>query len=386
MKQTKVCLMLILFGISLITYSQVGIGTASPNANAMLDVSSTSKGLLIPRMTEAQMYAIPSPVAGLMVYCTDCNAGAGCLTIFMNTVWRCGGGGCTTAAPVATAGSGAALTQIHANWNTVTGATSYTLDVSTASDFSSFVTGYNNLSVGNVLTYTISGLTNSTPYYYRVRAISVCGVSGNSNTITYATKYCGTPITDSRDGKSYNTVLIGTQCWMAQNLNAGTLITPGNQTNNSILEKYCYLDLESNCTIYGGLYQWDEAMQYVTIEGTQGICPTGWHLPADAEFTTIATYLGGVSVAGGTMKETGTTHWLTPNTGATNSSGFTGLGGGGIQPTHTPVSFNTHDYMWTSKQANSTMGNYRFLFNSDVNLYNGATTKTYGFSVRCIQD
>jgi uncharacterized protein (TIGR02145 family) len=386
MKQTKTCLMLILFGISLITYSQVGIGTASPNPNAMLDVTSTSKGLLIPRMTESQMNAIPSPAAGLMVYCTDCNGGAGCLTLFLNTVWRCGGGECTTPAPLATSGSGATLTQIHANWNAVAGATSYSIDVSTASDFSGFVTGFNNLSVGNVLTYTIPGLTPSTPYFYRVRAISVCGLSGNSNTTTYATKYCGAPITDSRDSKSYNTVLIGTQCWMAQNLNVGTRITPGDQTNNGILEKYCYADLESNCTIYGGLYQWDEAMQYVTTEGVQGICPTGWHLPADAEFTTIATYLGGVSVASGPMKETGTTHWLTPNTGATNSSGFTGLGGGGFQPSHAQIGFNTQDYMWTSKRLNATSSYYRFLYYTDANLYNGATFKTYGFSVRCIQD
>jgi uncharacterized protein (TIGR02145 family) len=173
---------------------------------------------------------------------------------------------------------------------------------------------------------------------------------------------------------------------MAQNLNVGTMITPGDQTNNSVPEKYCYGDLESNCTIYGGLYQWDEAMQYVTTEGVQGICPTGWHLPADAEFTTIATYLGGVSVAGGPMKETGTTHWLTPNTGATNSSGFTGLGGGGYQSGHAQISFNTHDYMWTSKQGTAISSYYRYLYYADASVHNGTTFKTYAFSVRCVQD
>jgi len=135
--------------------------------------------------------------------------------------------------------------------------------------------------------------------------------------------------------------LIGTQCWFKENLNVGTMINgTHNQTNNSVIEKYCYNNLTSNCDIYGGLYQWGEMVQY--LNGTsntttwnppptgnvQGICPTGWHIPKDAEWTVLTTYLGGVSVAGGAMKETGNAHWSSPNTGATNSSGFTALGSG----------------------------------------------------------
>ena len=79
---------------------------------------------------------------------------------------------------------------------------------------------------------------------------------------------------------------------MAENLNVGTRISgSSNQTNNSIIEKYCYDDLEANCNTYGGLYQWDEAMQYSATEGVKGICPTGWHLPTDAEWTTLADFL-----------------------------------------------------------------------------------------------
>ena len=96
---------------------------------------------------------------------------------------------------------------------------------------------------------------------------------------------------------------------MAENLNVGTRINgSGSQTNNSTIEKYCYDDNEANCTTYGGLYQWDESMQYSTMPGVQGICPTGWHLPTDAEWTTLTTYLGGEGIAGGKKKETGTTH------------------------------------------------------------------------------
>jgi len=99
------------------------------------------------------------------------------------------------------------------------------------------------------------------------------------------TGFCGDSITDSRDGKKYATVLIGDQCWMAQNLDIGIRIDGGtNQSNNPDIEKYCYDDLDDNCTQWGGLYQWPELMDYVTTSGAQGICPTGFHVPTDAEF------------------------------------------------------------------------------------------------------
>jgi uncharacterized protein (TIGR02145 family) len=138
------------------------------------------------------------------------------------------------------------------------------------------------------------------------------------------------------DSKYVNIVRIGTQVWMGENLNVGTRIDGAkDQTDNNKLEKYCYNDGEYNCDIYGGLYQWDEMMQYnppedtgTIIGTTQGICPEGWHIPTDKEWRTLAVYLGGEQIAGGKMKETGTIHWTPPNTGATNESGFTGLPGG----------------------------------------------------------
>ncbi|MCK6649671.1 MAG: hypothetical protein L6Q66_08445, partial [Bacteroidia bacterium] len=86
-------------------------------------------------------------------------------------------------------------------------------------------------------------------------------------------------------GKIYNTVTIGTQTWLKENLDIGTMILGAqNATNNDVIEKYCYNNLIENCEIYGGLYQWNEAMQYITTQGAQGICPTGWHMPTRAEF------------------------------------------------------------------------------------------------------
>ncbi|MEA3479507.1 MAG: FISUMP domain-containing protein [Bacteroidota bacterium] len=93
----------------------------------------------------------------------------------------------------------------------------------------------------------------------------------------------GTP-TVNYEGQVYNTVQIFNQCWLKENLNVGTMIQGTEEmTNNGIVEKYCYLNFTSYCEMYGGLYQWHEMMGYDTISGSQGICPTGWHIPSDEE-------------------------------------------------------------------------------------------------------
>jgi uncharacterized protein (TIGR02145 family) len=192
------------------------------------------------------------------------------------------------------------------------------------------------------------------------------------------------------NGQDYYTVMIGTQCWFKENLNAGAMINVSqNQTNNSVLEKYCYNNLASNCMVYGGLYQWDEMMQYVIIEGAQGICPSGWHIPTDSEWTVLTTFLGGINVAGGKMKEAGTVHWMPPNTGATNSSYFTALPGGFRGPSGYFNSLTFNAYFWSSTQLNATNAWSRSLSYNYEDVYRGSggpDGKAYGFSVRCIQD
>ena len=279
----------------------------------------------------------------------------------------------------------AAPTQIIWNWNPVTCATGYRWN--TANDYNTAT------DLGTAISKTETGLVCNTTYTRYVWAYNAFGHSSSvilSKTTSACTSSCSS-ITDSRDGKVYSTVLIGTQCWMAQNLNVGTKILGSvDQANNSIIEKYCYNDDENNCTIYGGLYQWDEAMQYSVTPGVQGICPTGWHLPTDAEWTMLTDFLGGLSIAGGKMKEAGYTHWLSPNTGATNTSGFTALPTGAMWGGGNFSNFNKYTYFWSSS-TNDAYDVFKYCRNLDydansVNRYDDGCQKPFGFSVRCLQD
>ncbi|MCX6280045.1 MAG: hypothetical protein NT004_18430 [Bacteroidetes bacterium] len=227
------------------------------------------------------------------------------------------------------------------------------------------------------------------------------GKGSNDNTYSVQTKVkliastsepCGQPFTDSRDGKTYNTVQIGTQCWLRENLNIGTKINgSGNQTNNSIIEKYCYSDLESNCNIYGGLYQWNEMMQYVNTAGAQGICPSGWHIPTDAQWTTVTTFLGGTSVAGGKMKTTGTIQagtglWNSPNTGATNESGFSSVPAGSRSSNGTFSDIGVIGSWWSSTFSFPDNAWYRFMYYYLSSLHSATGWQGYGQPVRCLRD
>ena len=199
---------------------------------------------------------------------------------------------------------------------------------------------------------------------------------------------CGTAFPDSRDGQLYQTVQIGTQCWMAQNLNVGNIINGAtNQTDNGQIDKYCPYNDASHCSTFGGLYQWNEMMQYDYSPGSKGICPQGWHLPTNAEFTTLSDYLGGSSIAGGKMKEAGTVHWYAPNTGATNSSGFTGLPAGYRGLDGYFSSEYNNGFWWTSSWVSSTSDSYiRKLSYNTAGVITTEYDRSYGFSVRCIRD
>ncbi len=205
--------------------------------------------------------------------------------------------------------------------------------------------------------------------------------------ISFAPFICGTSLTDSRDGQIYNTLQIGTQCWMGQNLNIGTMIDGGiAQTDNDIIEKYCYNNISDSCTTYGGLYQFDEMMQYVTTPGVQGICPGGWHVPDNTEYTTLVNYLGGSAVAGGKMKEGGTLHWSPPNTGATNESGFTALPGGIVLDDGSFSDLTLFGYYNTSSELDTDNSWVWYLYTGSTAVNTFSIGKDFGLSVRCIKD
>jgi uncharacterized protein (TIGR02145 family) len=194
-------------------------------------------------------------------------------------------------------------------------------------------------------------------------------------------------------GFSQETIIIGQQEWMKYNLNVGTMVQgTATQTDNGTVEKYCYQNLESNCNTYGGLYQWNEAMQYATAEGSQGICPDGFHIPTNAEWNVLLEYLGGIYSAGGKIKETGTAHWkgMRParplNIDATNESEFTALPGGIRWHSGAFYYIQVDGNFWTSSEVNGTTAYYGGAMYSTKNATNGQFYKPESLSVRCLKN
>ncbi|MCD4735095.1 MAG: hypothetical protein K8R53_03540, partial [Bacteroidales bacterium] len=211
-----------------------------------------------------------------------------------------------------------------------------------------------------------------------------------------ATWSCGDSLLDNRDGQNYGTVQIGNQCWMAENLNIGARIDGiNNQMDNQIIEKYCYDDIEDSCDVYGGLYQWDEMMEYTQTPGIQGICPDNWHLPTDAEWCILEQFVDPTITCnstgwrgidgGGKLKEAGTIHWQSPNTGATNSSGFTALPGGDSGTGGYFYNLIYSGFWWSSSES----GFYAWFRRLSYNLaqvVRDDNDKINGFSVRCVKE
>jgi uncharacterized protein (TIGR02145 family) len=190
------------------------------------------------------------------------------------------------------------------------------------------------------------------------------------------------------EGNQYKVVKIGNQVWMAENLktikyNDGTAIpfvTDGAEWAGLITPAYCWYNNDGAAykAAYGALYNWYSV-------NTGNLCPTGWHVPTDAEWTTLTTYLGGETVAGGKLKESGTAHWASPNSG-TNESGFTALPGGYRYFSGSFLGIGNFGNLWSSTEFDEAFAWYRFLYymSSDMSPYN--IYKYFGFSVRCIKD
>jgi uncharacterized protein (TIGR02145 family) len=204
------------------------------------------------------------------------------------------------------------------------------------------------------------------------------------------TVYQPTGTVNDYDGNTYNTVKIGNQWWMAENLktttlNDGTPIpleTDGIQWSWKTTPAYCWYDNDEVTykNTYGALYNW------FTVN-TDKLCPVGWHVPGDAEWTELTDYLGGYSVAGGKLKEAGTAHWSDPNTGATNESGFSAVPGGRRYFT-TGGFLNVLEmgWWWSATEYYAPSARIRFLSNNNAIIDWGDHEKVSGFSVRCVRD
>jgi uncharacterized protein (TIGR02145 family) len=199
----------------------------------------------------------------------------------------------------------------------------------------------------------------------------------------------GSTITDS-DGNLYHAVTIGSQVWMVENLkttkyNDGTAIpsvTDSSEWASLTTPGYCWYnnDAASYKTTYGALYNW-----YTVNTGK--LCPTGWHIPSDAEWTTLTTYLGGDTLAGGKLKEAGTAHWSSPNVGASNQSGFTALPGGFRYYDGSFGNIRVWGNWWSSVEYSiSSNAWFRALFFDYSNIVRDNFTNKFGLSVRCIKD
>jgi uncharacterized protein (TIGR02145 family) len=345
-------IMIIVFAIHLQAQVAINMDGTQPDNSAMLDVKSSLKGFLPPRMTKIQRNAIVSPVPGLMVFCIDCDGGV--VQIFSQGRWR---------TPTYNSLPTVSYVDLKGFLGEVLGVNQLLLRSYIYSDAENDPEGMslfqwyradNEVGLNKV---QIAGATD-TAYTttvadlgkyigYSVAPVSISGdspgevvMSGFLGPVTE----CGLPITDPRDGKVYNTRMIGNKCWMSQNLNVGARInSTANQTDNDKIEKYCYGNTESNCNVYGGLYQWDEMYQYAVPTGNdQGICPPGWHVPGEDDWEDLKQSLlsfigcddddccipGYCLIIGGFLKTTGTSYWLTPNTGATNLTGFSALPSG----------------------------------------------------------
>ena len=260
-------------------------------------------------------------------------------------------------------------------------------------------------------TSSMTGLTLFTRYYVRAYAINSAGIAYGDE-VNFRTQWDNSTITDY-DGNVYNTIQIGDQVWMQENLkvtrsSVGSPISyvAGGTDWDSLTDTdkaYCWYDNNSsNGETYGLLYTWAASMNGASTSSSnpsevQGVCPNGWHLPSDTEWKQLEMHLG-MSQAeaddsalrgtteGGKLKETGTTHWISPNTGATNESGFTALPGGTCQSNGSFVILGTGATFWTASEGDATVALYRGLGNTYSEVRRVFYKKNSGFSVRCVKD
>jgi uncharacterized protein (TIGR02145 family) len=282
----------------------------------------------------------------------------------------------------------AASSKLNGTVNAHYASTTVTFEYGLTTDYGSIVTATPGSVTGNTSTDVsadISNLKAGNTYHFRVKAVNSLGT-------VYGIDMSYTTILADGYGNVYNAVTIGTQVWLKENLkttkyNDGTsitLVTNDTEWSELTTPGYCWYNNDQSQfgITYGALYNW------YTIN-TGKLCPAGWHVPTYGEWTILITYLGGGNVAGGKLKEAGTTHWSSPNTGAINDTGFTALPGGSRVIAGPFIDIGKTGSWWSSSVSESVgtiaLGMYTVF---DQNYFGdfGGANKQWGFSVRCLRD
>jgi uncharacterized protein (TIGR02145 family) len=313
--------------------------------------------------------------------------------------------GCSSSTPTVTASVPYTATKPTFSWTTQTGSKTGSTYTPESADFRSS---------GNVLVSCMAELSGCSSSANLTVAVSL------PTTQPRISFDCETDFADSRDGQVYPTVQIGTQCWMSKNMNVGEVIDGGVHTSHQTagIQKICYNNTASNCDIYGGLYNWAEAVNgenvasgvinsvtdnnkkcVLDLKGnavTQGICPDGWHVPSDAEFQALEVHLGmSSSTANSTgwrgtdegreLKSTDLWTAYSSSTSGTNTSFWDGRPGGTRNNSGgTFYDVGTYGSWWSSSEYSSSNAWYRYLYYVEARVYRTNNNKSYGFSVRCL--
>jgi uncharacterized protein (TIGR02145 family) len=290
---------------------------------------------------------------------------------------------------------GSAITQRGIVWSTTPNPTTASSSTNEGSGAGSFTSGLNGL-IANTVYYVRAYATNGegTAYGNQVSFATTNGTEPTNNWLNPDLNYGS--VTD-QDGNTYATTVIGTQEWMAENLRTTTYangdpipnVTDGTQWSNLTTGAWCHYHNDSQYEIpYGKLYNW------YTVVDTRNLCPIGWHVPTDAEWSVFINYLdpsadGGsneFNTAGGKMKGTGIGYWQTPNEDATNESGFSGLPAGLRHDEGSYVSIGYYCYWWSSTEEGPSFSWQRVLVSSSGRADRGYSYKGNGLPIRCFRD
>ena len=194
-----------------------------------------------------------------------------------------------------------------------------------------------------------------------------------------------------QNGNSYATIVIGNQEWMAENLRASTYangdpipnVTSASQWSNLISGAWVHYDNNGTNEIpYGKLYNW------YAVADSRNVCPSGWRVPLESDWTILTDFLGGNINNGGKLKSVGTQYWSVPNSDASNEFGYSGLPGGGRDDYGVFGNINDYGYWWSASENvwDNTEGTHRYLYWNPGNVFGGPRTKKNGFSVRCVRN